>query len=69
MAKFYIVSYEVRELGNRQNIYDTGSFVFTIRGKIETADEAEEVRQMIDNKLNSMYHSRLVPVILSISKL
>lgn len=69
MAKFYIVSYEVRELGNLQNIYDTGSFVFTIHGKLETVDEAEDVRRLINDKLNSMYHTRLVPVILSISKL
>lgn len=69
MAKFYIISYEVREIGNPKNVYDTGNFVFTVQGKLETVEEAEEVRKKINDHVRSMYHSRLVPVILSISKL
>lgn len=69
MDIFYIVSYEVRETGNLDKISDTGTFLYTVKGRPESLTEAEEIRNGIERELRFKYRNSLTPVILSISKL
>lgn len=69
MDSFYIVSYEVRITCDLQKITDTGTFLYTVKGRPGSSEEAEEIRKGIESELRNKYRTSLTPVILSVSKL